>query len=280
MTAPRYLVFDTESVADGELVSRLRYAGQGLDAAEAVRRYRAELMEKYETDFIPYTFQLPVSVAVAKVAVDFRLLDLVVLDEPQFRPHVITEHFWRGWEKLPPADAGQLQRPLVRSAAPGAGRLPLRPEPRRLVQPGRQELRAAAQPLQPRGPHRSARAAHQLRLHALRRRAEPGAPTCSASPARWTCRATWCRTSTTRDACRRSTTTAAATCSTPTSSSCAAACSLGQLPLEEEQKIVDETKAWLQQRADATPAYRLYLDRWGDWINPWTTGAAGLVPAG
>ena len=23
----------------------------------------------------------------------------MVLDEPQFRPHVITEHFWRGWEK-------------------------------------------------------------------------------------------------------------------------------------------------------------------------------------
>ena len=26
------------------------------------------------------------------------MLDLVALDEPQFRPHVITEHFWRGWE--------------------------------------------------------------------------------------------------------------------------------------------------------------------------------------
>ena len=30
---------------------------------------------------------------------DFRLIDLVVLDEPEFRPHVITENFWRGWEK-------------------------------------------------------------------------------------------------------------------------------------------------------------------------------------
>ena len=34
----------------------------------------------------------------AKLAADFRLADLVVLDEPQFRPHVITENFWRGWE--------------------------------------------------------------------------------------------------------------------------------------------------------------------------------------
>ena len=59
----------------------------------------AELMEKYESDFIPYTFQVPVSIVVGKVSGDYRLIDLVVLDEPQFRPHVITEHFWRGWDK-------------------------------------------------------------------------------------------------------------------------------------------------------------------------------------
>lgn len=101
MAAPnvRYLVFDTESVADAELVSKLRYPGQGLAPAEAVRRYRAELMEKYDSDFIPYTFQVPIAAAVGKVAEDFRLLDVVLLDEPNFRPHVITEHFWRGWEK-------------------------------------------------------------------------------------------------------------------------------------------------------------------------------------
>ena len=37
--------------------------------------------------------------AVAQGDGDFRLTDVVVLDEPQFRPHVITENFWRGWEK-------------------------------------------------------------------------------------------------------------------------------------------------------------------------------------
>ena len=49
--AVRYLVFDIESVADGELVSKIRYPGQGLSAADAVRRYRDELMAKYETRF-------------------------------------------------------------------------------------------------------------------------------------------------------------------------------------------------------------------------------------
>ena len=65
-------------------------------------------MEKYDSDFIPYSFQMPISVAVGKVAGDFALEDVVVLDEPQFRPHVITENFWRGWEAVPPADAGEL----------------------------------------------------------------------------------------------------------------------------------------------------------------------------
>ena len=94
----RYLVFDIESVADAPLVAKLRYGGESIEPAEAVRRYRAELMEKYDSDFVPYTFQVPISVAVAKVSADFRLADLVVLDEPHYRPHVITENFWRGWE--------------------------------------------------------------------------------------------------------------------------------------------------------------------------------------
>src|SRR5437879_3690380 len=94
-----YLVFDIESVADGQLVSRLRFPGENLEPNAAVARYRAELMAKHDSDFIPYTFQLPISVAVGKVTKDYRLIDLAVLDEPQFRPHVITEHFWRGWER-------------------------------------------------------------------------------------------------------------------------------------------------------------------------------------
>jgi hypothetical protein len=43
----------------------------------------------------------------------------------------------------------------------------------------------------------------------------------------------------------------------------------GQLPLESEQQIVAETKTWLEQKADQVTAYRRYLDRWGDWSNPW-----------
>jgi hypothetical protein len=76
----RYLVFDIESVADGALVAKLRHPGETIEPAEAVRQYRAELIEKFDSDFIPYTFQVPASIVAAKVGPDFRLLDVVALD--------------------------------------------------------------------------------------------------------------------------------------------------------------------------------------------------------
>ena len=94
-----YLVFDVEAVADGDLVSKIRYPKDSLSAAEAIARYRAELVaERGEgKDFIPYTFMLPISVAVAKIDAAYRLLDLALLDAPHYRPHVITRGFWQGW---------------------------------------------------------------------------------------------------------------------------------------------------------------------------------------
>ena len=47
-----YLVFDVESVADGDLIAKIRYPGDGLNAQQAIERYRAELLEKYQSEFI------------------------------------------------------------------------------------------------------------------------------------------------------------------------------------------------------------------------------------
>ncbi len=94
----RYLVFDIESVAVGSLIAKTKFAGDNLDAQSAIRKYRDQLLAKYDSDFIPYTYQIPVSIVVAKVNAEFELIDLVSLDEPEDRSHVITEHFWRGWE--------------------------------------------------------------------------------------------------------------------------------------------------------------------------------------
>jgi 3'-5' exonuclease len=92
-----YLIFDIETIGDGDLVSRIRYPNDGLNADEALARYRAELLEDTGKDVLPITFVLPISVAVAKVDAHYRLHDVAVLDPPKFRPHVITRHFWQGW---------------------------------------------------------------------------------------------------------------------------------------------------------------------------------------
>ncbi len=44
----------------------------------------------------------------------------------------------------------------------------------------------------------------------------------------------------------------------------------GKLTLAQEGEIVADTKQWLTERAEVSPAYRLYLEKWGDWTNPWS----------
>lgn len=97
----RYLVFDVESIADGELIQRTKYAEEDLTPSQAITRYQEELVAKRGEgkDMIPYTFMLPISVAVAKVSADFQLIDAVTLDSPEYRPSVISKHFWEGWRK-------------------------------------------------------------------------------------------------------------------------------------------------------------------------------------
>jgi len=96
-----YLIFDIESVADGRLIQRIRYPDQPeLSPADTVAKYRAQLLEQTngKSDFVPHTFHLPVSVAIAKVAGDFSLQDVVTLDRPKFRPQIIAKQFWKGWQ--------------------------------------------------------------------------------------------------------------------------------------------------------------------------------------
>jgi 3'-5' exonuclease len=267
-TTVRYLVFDLESVADGALVSKLRYPGQGLDAAEAVSRYRAELMAKYETDFIPYTFQVPVSVVVAKVAADFRLLDIVALDEPQFRSHIITEHFWRGWDKY--------QRPTLVSFNGRTFDVPLL------------ELAAFRYGLsvpawfncsgktydQPRNRYNTE---CHLDLHDVLTNfgasrfngglnlvanllGKPGKMEVQGHMVQdlWNAG----NLAQINDYCR---------CDVLDTyfAFLRTMVLLGQLKLEEEHRRVHEVKDWLTQRAGTCGAYAAYLDRWGDWVNPW-----------
>ena len=271
-TNVRYLVFDVESVAVGELVSRLRYPGQSLQPQEAVRRYRDELMAKYESDFIPYTFQTPVSIAIAKVAADFGLIDLVVLDEPKFRPHVITEHFWRGWEKygqptLVSFNGRSFDIPLLELAAFRFGlnvsgwfnsRAKNYDQPRNRF--NTQSHFDLCEMLTNFG---STRFTGGLNL-AANLLGKPGKMDVQGDMVQDMYDAG--RLAEINDYCR---------------------CDVfdtyfvflrtrvlaGELTLDAEQEIIARTKQWLEDRADESEAYRAYLEHWGDWANPWADDA-------
>jgi 3'-5' exonuclease len=264
----RYLVFDIESVADGELVSKIRYPGQGLSAADAIRRYRDELMAKYETDFIPYTFQLPASVVVAKVAADFSLIDIVALDEPQFRPHIITENFWRGWDAyrrptLVSFNGRTFDLPLLELAAFRYG----------LSVPAWFNCSGKAYD-QPRNRYNTE---CHLDLHDVLTNfgasrfngglnlvanllGKPGKMEVQGHMVQdlWNegklaeindyCR---CDVLDTYFAFLRTMVL------------------LGQLKLDDEQQIVQDIKDWLTERSSTIAAYASYLQGWGTWVNPW-----------
>ncbi len=264
----RYLAFDTESVTDGALVAKLRYPGEGLSPEAAIRKYRDELLAKHDNDFVPYTFQVPISVAVAKIAADYRLIDLVVLDEPQFRPHVIAEHFWRGWEKY--------RRPTLVSFNGRGFDLPLL------------ELAAYRYGISvPAWFNVNAKSFEQYRnrfnldahidLHELLTNfgstrftgglnlaanliGKPGKMDTTGDMVQDMYDAG--KLAEINDYCR---------CDVLDTYFVflRSRVLLGELSLDEEQGLVSETNTWLHKRAATMPVYRDYLARWGDWQNPW-----------
>jgi predicted PolB exonuclease-like 3'-5' exonuclease len=233
-----------------------------------VRRYRDELMEKYESDFIPYTFQIPISVAVAKVASDFRMIDLVVLDEPEFRPHVIVENFWRGWEKyrrpaLVSFNGRSFDVPLLELAAFRFGlSLPtwFSASGKSFEQPrNRYNTQSHIDLCEMLTNFGSTRFAGGLNL-AANILGKPGKMAVEGDMVQDLYDAG--RLAEINDYCRCDVLdTYFVFLRTRVLS--------GQLSLAAEQEIIAQTKAWLEQRAGQTAAYRLYLDHWGDWSNPW-----------
>ncbi len=268
MSDPAYLVFDIESVADGPLVARLRYPDEKLDGAMAVSRYRAELMAAHDSDFIPYTFQVPISVAVAKVAADFRLLDVAVLDEPQFRPHIITENFWRGWERyrrptLVSFNGRTFDLPLLELAAfryglsiPGWFNLGAKSfEQHR----NRFNLEAHLDLQELLTNFGSTRFTGGLNL-AANLLGKPGKMDVQGHMVQDLYNEG--KLTEINDYCR-----------------CDALDTyfvflrtrvlVGELSLADEQKIIAGVHDWLQGKAAAVRGFQLYLERWGDWKNPW-----------
>lgn len=262
-----YLIFDIEAIADGALVSRIRYPKLELSPQDATARYRAELMEETGKDVLPTSFMLPIAVAIAKVDAQYHLVDLVTLDAPNYRPAVITRLFWQGWNHygrptLVSFNGRSYDLPVLELAAFRYGyAVPawFNVEARSYEQ-ARNRYNAEA----------------HLDLHDLLSNfgasrlvgglnllanllGKPGKSGIDGSQVQDLYEAG--QTQAINDYCR---------------------CDVldtyfvflrsrvltGKLSLEQEHQLVQETKVWLEHQASTVPAYADYLAHWGDWQPP------------
>ena len=263
-----YLAFDIETVADGDLVAKIRYPGENLQPAAAIARYRAELMEKYESDFIPYTFQVPISVAVGKISADYRLLDLSVLDEPKFRPAILTEHFWRGWDKyrrptLVSFNGRTFDLPLMELAAFRYG----------ISVPGWFNVGAKSFEQYRNRYNLDAHIDLQEILTNFGSTRFTGGLNLAANllgkPGKMDVQGHMVQDLFDRGALAEINDYCRCDVLDTYFVFLRTRVLFGEISLDQEQGLIAETKSWLMKKSAQVGALRTYLDRWGDWKNPW-----------
>lgn len=265
--AVAYLIFDVEAVGDGDLISKVKYGSQGLTGPEALRRFRDELIEKTGRDVLPPTFVLPISVAVVKVSADFQLIDVAVLDDPQYRPHIITQHFWQGWRHygrptLVTFNGRGYDLPVLELAAFRYG-LSL-PDWFNTSAPAYEQLRnrynrtSHLDLMDLFGNFGAMRFTGGLNLLA-NLIGKPGKTSVDGSQVQDLYDGG--RVGEVNDYCR---------CDVLDTYFVflRSRVLLGQISLEREQELVEQTRQWLEERQSQVPAYAHYLSQWGDWVPP------------
>jgi predicted PolB exonuclease-like 3'-5' exonuclease len=260
----QYLVFDVESVADGALIRRVRYPQDEMEPAEAVARFRADLLAETGKDFIPHTFQVPISVVIAKVAADLSLIDVVPLDEPQFRPHVLTRDFWKGWKAYRRPtwvtfNGRSFDLPLMELAAFRYG----------ISVP---DWFAQASKLR----NRYNTAAH-LDLHELLTNFNATwfrgglnlAANLLGKPGKMAVQGHMVQDLFEQGAVQRINDYCCCDVLDTYFVFLRAKLLMGQIDRQREGELVEHTRGWLEERRDLRLGFAEYLDQWGDWNDPW-----------
>ncbi|MBN1420851.1 MAG: ribonuclease H-like domain-containing protein [Planctomycetes bacterium] len=100
-----YIIFDIETIGDGDLIARTIYAGEDLSPEDALARAHADALRDSDgrSDFVASSLVIPVAIGVARVGRDLGLRSLTALDRPAFRTETMVEQFWKGVEKYPGA---------------------------------------------------------------------------------------------------------------------------------------------------------------------------------
>ena len=261
-----HLIFDAESVADKELIAKVRYPEEDLDPDEALAKYHAELMDQKGSTFVPFTYQVPATVVIGKVGPEYELLDVVSLDEPEFRSHVMTAHFWKGWEvyRRPTwvtFNGRTFDIPLMEMAAFRYG-ISLEKwflsdgyrSPR-----NRFSLDAHLDLQELLTNHTAVRFNGGLNL-AAQILGKPGKMDMCGDQVQ----EQW-------DAGEKQSVSDYCRCDVLDTYFVflRAMVLTGKLTLEKELRLVANTKEWIEQRVDECDAYRTYLDHWRDWHDPW-----------
>src|SRR4051812_13729821 len=93
-----YLVFDVESVPDGSLLSRVRHPG--LTPQEAIVRAERDALAESNgrSDFIPYTFHVPVTVGFARLDDNFLVRKVWVINGTEDN---LVASFWHTYAREP-----------------------------------------------------------------------------------------------------------------------------------------------------------------------------------
>jgi 3'-5' exonuclease len=258
--APAYLIFDTETVPDGKLLAMVKYAGQQLSPEEAIRQAQAEAraQSRDQSDFVPVSFQYPVSICVMRVDPDYRIQGLTCLDAPQFRPREIVKQFWRGVThyssaKLVSYNGRGFDLPLLELAAFRYGY-----SPQSYFRNGRQRFNGHLDLCDWISNYGACRIAGGLNLLS-KLLGKPGKMEVTGDHVY----GMYCagQIQEINDYCMFDTLdTYFVFLRTRVV--------VGELALEREQELVAEGKQWIQDRLATLPALNKYLANWGDW-DPW-----------
>ena len=264
----KYLVFDIESVADPQLVAKIHYPGEMIEPNEAVRKFQDELMKTNGSDFIPYTFQIPISIAIAKVSEELELVSLDVMGKPEHESHQICKFFWQGWSEkykrptLVSFNGRGFDVPMLELAAFRYG-IPIPEwfgsEMKSFDQPrNRYNSKYHFDLLDVLTNYGATKFKGGLNL-AASILGRPGKMDVQGNMVQCLYDAgeflkindyCLCDVLDTYFVFLRT------------------KMLLGEISLDQEQELVYKSKLWLEQRAE-NPAFALYLKHWGDWENPW-----------
>ena len=95
-----FAIFDVETRVDKHLLNQVYFEGHGLSDSEAYERYREELRRRRDSDFLPITLHVPISIAIGNVGDDYVLRAVESLALEDYSEEKLVREFWHRYERF------------------------------------------------------------------------------------------------------------------------------------------------------------------------------------